>query len=213
MFQLLRKFFKRSQSTIDSNVSFIIVGIGNKGERYHNTRHNIGFCVIDAFVIKCETVAKKKLRNADIVICRTPDRKKAVCAKPSAYVNQSGRAVNELMKTYGLPLSDCLIIVDDLNIPLGELRFRRRGTDGGHKGLKSIIAETGADFPRLRIGIGPLPEGMGRVDFVLGAFEDFDLSVKKESVNKAADAVVYFMKNGIDAAMNRFNKESSLKKI
>jgi len=213
VFQLLRKLFGYSQSSAGLHASYIVVGIGNKGDRYLDTRHNIGFCVIDALIRRCETVAKKKLRHADIVECRTPDATTAVYAKPSTYVNLSGKAVRELLEVASLPLSACLVIVDDLNLPLGELRFRRRGTDGGHKGLQSIIAEAGADFPRIRIGIGPLPQGAARVDFVLGVFDERDRIVKDESVVRAAEAVLYCMKNGIDAAMNRFNKESSIKKI
>ena len=109
---------------------------------------------------------------------------------------------------YNLPLSSWLIVVDDFNLSLGRLRFRREGSDGGHNGLRSIISEIGTAFPRLRIGTGPLPEGASVTDFVLSDFNENEIDKKNEMINSAADAVLYFCKDGIEAAMNTFNKGS-----
>ena len=208
MFSLIKKFFGRSQSGLNQNVSFVIAGIGNKGEKYSNTRHNIGFSVVDALLKKSEEVLRERGCRSEIVISRLPEGDVVSIVKPQTLVNRSGIAIKEVLKRYDLPLSSCLIIIDDFNLPLGKLRFRRSGTDGGHNGLRSIISEMGADFPRLRIGIGPLPEDKDVVDFVLGSFDKQEIEKKDETVNKAADAVLFFCKNGIEAAMSRYNSNN-----
>lgn len=206
MFSVLKNLFKRTQSIPVHNISFIVFGIGNKGRQYHNTRHNIGFCAVDALLIKCVEKLREKCCSSEIAVGRLPYGETAVIAKPQTFVNRSGIAIKELLKRYNLSLSSCLVIVDDFNLPLGVLRFRRRGTDGGHKGLQSIISEVGNDFPRLRIGTGPLPEDIEPVDFVLGSFDEHEIEKKNEVVKKAAEAILFFCKNGIDEAMNMFNK-------
>ncbi len=205
MFSLIKKILFRPQSNQCNNVSFIVCGIGNKGNQYHNTRHNIGFSVIDALLHKCKEMICEKTCSSEVVIGRLPYGETVVCAKPQTYVNRSGIAVKQLVQRYGLPLSSCLVVVDDFNLPLGILRFRRRGSDGGHNGLRSIIAETGPDFPRLRIGIGPIPENTSLIDFVLSRFNEHEIEKRNIAVEKAADAIVFYRQNGIDKAMNHFN--------
>lgn len=206
MFLLSKKLFGIPQSRFNQKVSFIIAGIGNKGRKYLNTRHNSGFLVVDALLKKCEEIARERQCRSEIVVCGLTFGDNVVIVKPQTFVNRSGRAIKEILKLYNLPLSSCLIIVDDFNLPLGKLRFRRSGTDGGHKGLRSIISEIGTDFPRLRIGIGPLPEDTSVIDFVLSNFDKHEIDKKNEAVEKAADAVLFFCKNGIEAAMSNFNK-------
>ena len=205
---LLKKLFGIPHSRFDREVSFIITGIGNKGQKYLNTRHNIGFLVVDALLKKCEETVRERRCRSEIVTCRIPLGEKVAIVKPQTFVNRSGKAIKEIIKLYNQPLSSWLIVVDDFNLPLGRFRFRRDGTDGGHKGLRSIISEIGTAFPRLRIGTGPLPEDTSVIDFVLSNFNKHEIDKKNEIVDKAADAVLFFCKNGIEAAMNTFNKSS-----
>lgn len=208
MFSLIKKFFRRAHPGLNQNVSFILAGIGNKGKKYGNTRHNIGFSVVDALLKKSEVVLREKGCRSEIVVSRLPHGDVVSIVKPQTLVNRSGIAIKEVLTRYNLPLSSCLIIIDDFNLPLGKLRFRRSGTDGGHNGLRSIISEIGTGFPRLRIGIGPLPENTNIVDFVLGSFDKREIKKKDEAVNKAADTVLFFCKNGIEAAMSRYNRNN-----
>jgi len=121
-------------------------------------------------------------------------------------MNRSGEAVWALAKRYGLTIADCLVIVDDFNIPLGKVRFRKDGTHGGHNGLKSISTAVGSEcYPRLRMGVGPLPAGFGIVNFVLGRFEEWEREDVEKVTRIAAEAVVFMIDNGIDTAMNRYN--------
>ncbi len=204
MFSLIKNFFL-PKSRLRSRVSFLICGIGNKGDGYENTRHNIGFSVIDALLKNSEKMFQENRYHADTAISKLPSGEIVVCVKPQTYVNRSGTAVKHLLKWYNLPLTSCLIIVDDFNLPLGSLRFRRRGSDGGHNGLRSIISETGDNFPRLRIGIGPVPKKVSTIDFVLGTFAVDEIEKKNQTVALAADAVDFYCKEGINKAMNQFN--------
>jgi PTH1 family peptidyl-tRNA hydrolase len=126
-------------------------------------------------------------------------------AQPQTYVNRSGDAVKGLLDKFKIPNSACLIVIDDLHLPIGALRFRRSGSDGGHNGLKSIISSIGSDFPRLRVGVGPLPPGGDTVAFVLGDFDSSEKEIIATAIAKAAEAVLFFVDQGIDKAMNRYN--------
>ena len=206
MFLFLKKLFGIPRPGFDREVSFIITGIGNIGEKYLNTRHNVGFLVVDALLKKCEEAQRERRYLSEIVTCRIPLGEKIALVKPQTLVNRSGKAIKEIITLYHQPLSSWLIVVDDFNLPLGKLRFRRDGTDGGHKGLRSIICEIGTAFPRLRVGTGPLPKDTRVIDFVLSNFNKLEMDKKNEIVDKAADAVLFFCKNGIETAMNTFNK-------
>ncbi len=204
MFSTIKIFFL-SRFRSRNRVSFLICGIGNKGEKYDNTRHNIGFCVVDALLKNSEKMFQENRYHADTTISKLLYGEIAACVKPQTYVNRSGTAVKHLLKWFDVPLTSCLVIVDDFNLPLGSLRFRRRGSDGGHNGLRSIISETGDNFPRLRIGIGPVPKNSSTIDFVLSTFAVNEIEIKNKTITLAADAVAFFCKNGINKAMNRFN--------
>jgi peptidyl-tRNA hydrolase, PTH1 family len=186
----------------------LVIGLGNPGAKYDGTRHNVGFDVADGFcaasggdvtepVEYCEAMCRAALCGAV--------RKPVLVAKPLTYMNLSGDAVGALVKRYGLSGERCLIIVDDFQIPLGKLRFRKDGSPGGHNGLKSVSAAIGAGYPRLRVGIGPLPKGASVIDFVLGAFEESERGDVAGMVKAAAEAVAFMVDNGIDAAMNKYN--------
>ncbi len=206
MLSFIKKILNFSQSRHVDKVSYIIFGIGNKGSKYRDTKHNIGFSVVDALLQNCVEIRRGTWCDCKVSICKLASGKVIALAKPQTYVNRSGIALAKLLKHYNLPLSSFLVIVDDYNLSLGILRFRSKGTHGGHKGLVSIISETGNAFPRLRIGIGPLPEAMDVVNFVLGPFSKDVLEKKNTTIKKAVDGVVSFCENGIEATMNKFNK-------
>jgi len=186
----------------------LIAGLGNPGTKYDGTRHNVGFDVADGFcaALDGEVTAPSEYCEA---VCRAAfcgaSRKPVLIAKPLTYMNLSGDAVGALVGKYGLSADRCLIIVDDFQIPLGKLRFRKDGSPGGHNGLKSVSAAIGTSYPRLRAGIGPLPKGASVIDFVLGAFDESERGDVADMVKAAAAAVAFMVDNGIDAAMNKYN--------
>ena len=185
-----------------------VIGLGNPGAKYDGTRHNVGFDVADCF---CAAMGGEAAGRSECceALCRAvfcgAARKPVLVAKPLTYMNLSGDAVGALVRKYGVGADRCLIIVDDFQIPLGKLRFRKDGSPGGHNGLKSVSAAIGPGYPRLRAGIGPLPKGAGVIDFVLGAFEESERGEAADMVKAAAEAVAFMVDNGIDAAMNKYN--------
>ena len=185
----------------------LIVGLGNPGAEYRNTRHNIGFMVIDKLAEKFGVDVQKKMMRAAIGQGLL-DGQKVVLAKPQTYMNLSGQAVVALMNWYKLSPQDLLVICDDLNLDFGRLRLRKKGSDGGHNGLKSITQELGTgDFPRIRLGIGrPSHPEHEQVSFVLGKFGAQDADVLAEVIGRAVEAVAVWTVKGIDAAMNEFNR-------
>jgi PTH1 family peptidyl-tRNA hydrolase len=186
----------------------LIFGLGNPERKYDGTRHNIGFDVIEELcaVLGDGVSAPQIFCEAECrAASRGPGRKPVMLVKPLTYMNLSGDAVSALVNKYGLSAAECVVIVDDFNIPLGKIRFRKDGSPGGHNGLKSITAAIGANYPRLRVGIGPLPAGVAVIDFVLGHFEAAEREKAAEAVKTAAEAVLYMIENGIDPAMNRYN--------
>jgi PTH1 family peptidyl-tRNA hydrolase len=208
MWNLIRKLLAGRPSSLRVADSAVI-GLGNIGNEYVGTRHNVGFEVVDRLGGRLANAKAWTVSSADIIEGVLVGGKPVVLAKPLTYMNRSGTAVAEVLRRFGLPLSKCLVVVDDFNLPLGRLRFRPTGSDGGHNGLKSISGQVGSDFPRLRLGIGPLPKGMGVVDFVLGQFErEEDRHKKDEMTHVAAEAVVYYCTNGMAAAMNEYNSRN-----
>jgi PTH1 family peptidyl-tRNA hydrolase len=183
----------------------VFFGIGNPGRSYQNTRHNAGFLALDQFAgaASCREVYRKASWEA--IYCKR-EGFSAALVKPKTYVNRCGEALADFIKRAGCPLSSCLVIVDDYHLPLGKTRMRPGGSDGGHNGLKSIIAAVGPEFPRLRIGIGPIPEGMDSVQFVLGEFNQGESSAVRSAIAKADEAMFTFAKFGIEKAMNQYNK-------
>lgn len=204
LFDFLRDF--KNPSSFSGKIDFLIFGLGNPGEKYLQTRHNIGFIVADAF-IKCLTEIKtEKSNDAELIFGVFESRIRVAVVKPLTYMNESGIAVEKIIKKFSFPLSASLIIVDDFHIPTGTIRIRKSGSSGGHNGLKSIEAHVGTGYPRLRIGIGPLPSDIGIIDFVLGQFTEHDQEMLKETVPKAVEALKTFINEGVEVTMNRFNK-------
>ena len=187
-------------------MKFLIVGLGNIGDEYDGTRHNIGFRVVDALAKSAGMqfedkpygfVGTMRVKNQILVLL-----------KPSTYMNASGDAVRYWMNKENIPLENVLIVVDDLSLPFGKLRLKPSGSEAGHNGLKSITQQLGTQqYARLRFGIGnDYPRG-GQVDFVLGQFGTEDLATMDERVGIACETIKAFALSGIDFAMNNYNKK------
>lgn len=180
------------------------VGLGNPGARYAGTRHNLGFRVVD---LLADDLGGDWTRASTYLFCEVACASKPLLlVKPMVYMNNSGAAVGDALLRFGIALEDTLVVVDDVYLDLGCVRLRRKGSDGGHNGLASIIEAFGAaGFPRLRMGVGMPPEGMGLVAYVLNGFDEGELDVVERSVRTAADGVACWTALGLDAAMNRYN--------
>jgi PTH1 family peptidyl-tRNA hydrolase len=196
-------FWSKKRATVCAEV--IVFGIGNPGARYRNTRHNAGFMVVDSLE-RSLTDRKRENSSSFTAISGTLAGKKTVLVRPKTFVNCSGDAVVSSCALFGVPLGSCLVVVDDYQLPLGVIRLRRGGSDGGHNGLASIIERCGPNFPRIRLGIGPLPGGKGSVDFVLGSFTNQEKPILEAAIKNASEATVAFCSGGIEKAMNQFNR-------
>ena len=203
LIKILRDFL--NPSPFSKKIDYVVFGLGNPGQKYCQTRHNIGFIVADAFTESLDSVKSYRIKDADIKTGMI-DSKRVAVVKPLTFMNKSGIAVESVLKKTNLPLSAAIVLVDDFHIPTGSIRVRKNGSSGGHNGLKSIEALVGSDYSRLRVGVGPLPVGDTVIDFVLGRFTEHDLEMLKETVPKAVDALKSFINVGIEATMNTFNK-------
>jgi PTH1 family peptidyl-tRNA hydrolase len=180
-----------------------IVGLGNPGNQYHGTRHNVGFAVVD-LLAEGPRAGKFRSRFQAQVAESMEEPHQVLLVKPETFMNLSGRSVRQLMDFYQLPVTDLLVVCDDINLPLGKLRFRSKGSHGGHNGLRNIQEHLGTpDYARLRIGVDA--PGSDAVDHVLGRFRPSERPVIVDAVQTAAQAVVLWIHQGIEAAMNRYN--------
>jgi len=188
---------------IDFWILKAIFGLGNPGTEYRRTRHNVGFEVIDDLARRWRVDLKSSWkRKARLAAVKNRD---VLLVQPQTFMNLSGASVAGIMAFYKLAPADVLIVVDEVQLPLGKLRVRPSGSAGGHNGLKSVIASIGSDFPRLRIGVGRGNEQWDLSDHVLGKFTADELPVVERAVKRAADAVETFITEGVLAAMNQFN--------
>lgn len=189
---------------------FVVVGLGNPGLQYDDTRHNIGFKVIDALAerIRCRV----QIFDTNYFFgTASIDGKEIILSKPWTYMNLSGKSVNALVKKYNVDLDNVLVICDDTALPIGQLRLRSLGTSGGHNGLQSIIDEVGTTlFTRLRCGIGRPVTGEDFADYVLSPFLESEKEEVTKMINRALDAALGFVREGIEKTMNRFNTTISL---
>jgi PTH1 family peptidyl-tRNA hydrolase len=183
----------------------MIAGLGNPGRKYAGTRHNVGFDVLDFVAERHRLDWESAPADAMMAKWRASG---ALLAKPLTFMNLSGHAVGELLRYFKIDLPDLLIVVDDVNLELGRLRARARGTAGGHNGLKSLIAQLGTeDFARLRIGVGRGDARRDLADHVLATFDPDERTVVAETVSRTADAVELFVAEGIGPVMNKFNRK------
>lgn len=182
----------------------IVVGLGNPGAEYQNTRHNIGFLVVDRLAEELKIrIGRRAFKS--LVGEGQYDGEAVLLVKPQTYMNLSGAAVRDALRFYRLSSSDLLVIYDDVNLELGRLRLRTSGSAGGHNGMKSIIAEVGEEFPRLRVGVGHPGGSDGLIDHVLGKWEREEIPIVRDQVEKAAEAALHALREGIEPAMNRYN--------
>jgi PTH1 family peptidyl-tRNA hydrolase len=186
---------------------YLIVGLGNPGRDYEGTRHNTGFSAIaalsDAYQIPVNTKKHKALMGAGLI-----KGNKVLLAMPQTYMNLSGESVRAIVDYYQIdPEEELIVIYDDISLEVGQLRIRKKGSAGGHNGMKNIIRMLGTDtFLRVRVGIGAKPEKMDLADYVLGHFGKEEQADIREGVKNAADAVTEILEKGADAAMNQFNQ-------
>jgi PTH1 family peptidyl-tRNA hydrolase len=185
----------------------LVVGLGNPGRSYQKTRHNLGYRVVDLLSEKHKT--KFKGGRGEYLYCRVVvEGRKVYLLKPLTFMNASGQAVFDSLRFFNLTPPELFVICDDANLPFGSLRIREKGSDGGHKGLRSIIYQLGTEeFPRLRLGIGPAVEGIDLEDFVLQRFEKEEGKNVEELIQRGSQAVESSIILGVRESMNRFNKD------
>jgi PTH1 family peptidyl-tRNA hydrolase len=189
---------------------FVIVGLGNPGKKYENTRHNAGFLMIDALADKYGIQIREKKHKA---LCGTGviEGVKVLLVKPETYMNLSGESVGELMNFYKLdPEEEMLVIYDDISLAPGNIRIRKKGSAGGHNGIKSLISHLSTqNFMRIKVGVGEKPKDWDLADYVLGHFTAEERKVEDEAAGRAADAIRMIITEDADVAMNEFNRKAN----
>ena len=184
---------------------YIIVGLGNPGKDYEKTRHNTGFMAMDKISDKANVHIDRLKYKALTCACEFGG-KSVLLMKPQTFMNLSGESVFAAMDFYKIPLDHVIVVFDDTTLDVGKMRIRKKGSAGGHNGLKSIIANCGGDdFPRIKIGIGKKPEGWDLADWVLGKYSEEDLKTLDGMYENACDAAKLIMDGKTDEAMNKFN--------
>ena len=184
---------------------YLIIGLGNPEEEYSKTRHNMGFNTINQIARQYEIqVNKNKFQglSENTII----EGQKVMLVKPQTYMNLSGNCVKEFMNFYKIEKENIIVIYDDMDIEPGRIKIRKKGSSGGHNGMKSIIQMIGTDeFPRIRVGIGRPDYNGDDINYVIGTIPEKEIPKLEEGIKKAKDAVIEILKNGIDSAMNKFN--------
>ena len=186
----------------------LIIGLGNPGKEYENTRHNVGFNVID-ILAKEYDISVTKIKHKALIGEGRIGSEKVLLVKPQTYMNLSGDSVREFVNFYKLSPEEIIVVCDDINLPVGGIRIRKKGSDGGQKGLRSIIGQLGYDnFTRVRVGVGEKPAGWDLAKHVLSKFTDDEKDDIISGITDAAEAVSIIVKTGdVDKAMNKFNKK------
>lgn len=199
-----RKLLKRSnRSSVPPKL--VIVGLGNPGEEYASSRHNVGFWCVDRIAEEHSISLSRRNRSA-LLGEGVIEGHSVALAKPRTFVNRSGEAITYLLARFRVSPNELLVIYDDIALPLGKIRLRPEGSAGGHNGVKSITQAIGTqDFPRLRVGVGAPPPGSDQIGYVLGSIPDDDMEIANAAVDRVAQAVASVLTEGIDTTMNRFN--------
>ena len=192
---------------------YCIVGLGNPGRQYEETKHNVGFKVIDRLAEKYD-IKVDKFKNKAFVGDGTIRNNRVLLVKPQTYMNLSGESVREIVNFYKIPQERFVVIFDDTSLPCGSVRIREKGSHGGHNGIRNIIDQMGTDqFYRIKVGIGEKPSGWDLADYVLGKFNEDDLPAMDEGMDKAVKGVELMLSRGIAEAANRVNqKPKTMKK-
>lgn len=195
-------FFKKK-----SSFDWLVVGLGNPGMQYENTRHNVGFAAIDVFAEKNGGSFLKHKFDSVYGECAVGD-KRILIAKPQTFMNLSGKAVTAIASFYKIPYENVLIMFDDISLDVGKIRIRRKGSDGGHNGIKDIIQLSGTqDIPRIKIGVGKKPHpDYDLKDWVLGKFPEEQIDELNKAITNASKAAEEIITRGIDSAMNKYSK-------
>ena len=184
---------------------YLIVGLGNPEEDYSNTRHNMGFNVINKLSKRYNIEVNKK-KHKSLIGKGDIEGEKVILLKPQTYMNLSGEAIKDCVNFYKIDIDNIVVIYDDIDIEPGTIKLRKQGGPGTHNGMKSVVHELNTQkFSRVRIGIGMPEEGIDLIEYVIGAIDSDEIAVLEEGINKATDAVVEIIKNGIDIAMNKYN--------
>lgn len=184
---------------------FIIAGLGNPGKDYERTRHNTGFMAMDRVAAECGAKIDK-LKFKSYTALATLGGHRVFLMKPCTYMNLSGEAVTAAMEFYKIPIHNVIVVFDDTTLPVGKMRIRRKGSDGGHNGIKNIIYLSGSnEFPRVKIGIGQRPEGWDLADWVLGRYSDEDLKALSPIFDNTVEALKLIMDGKAEEAMGKFN--------
>ena len=187
----------------------LIIGLGNPGKPYEQTRHNIGFDVIDELANRWNAPLNQSKFNGMYASVHRPEGK-VILLKPLTYMNLSGESVRPLMDYFDIEVEDIIVIYDDLDLETGKLRLRAKGSAGGHNGIKSLIQHLGTqEFNRIRVGVNRPPAGMKVADYVLSKFSKDDQVVVKEAIDKSCDAVETALKKPFSDVMNQFNKKKN----
>lgn len=199
-------FFKKKTFASSSAPEFLIVGLGNPGEKYAFTRHNAGFLCLDLLAEK-QGADVRKIKFKGVMGETTLGGKRCLLLKPQTFMNNSGESVRDAAAFYKIPPERILVIFDDVSLPCGRLRIRRKGSDGGHNGVKSIIYHLHSDaFPRIKVGVGEKPDPeWDLADWVLSAFTKQELTALREAADHACDAAEHIVRGDIDEAMRLFN--------
>jgi PTH1 family peptidyl-tRNA hydrolase len=186
-------------------LTYLLIGLGNPGREYANNRHNFGFMLIDRLAVRLDARGMK-VQSKAIVMNAAYEERKLILAKPQTYMNLSGQSVQGLIHFYKLLLTNVMILSDDLDLPFGTIRIRASGGPGGQRGLSSVLEQLGTkDVPRLRLGIGRPPGRMDPASYVLQNFSRDNLQAISEILDRAADATLTFVTDGLEKAMTRFN--------
>lgn len=185
---------------------FLLVGLGNPGQKYARTRHNVGFDVVDRLGERWG-IAVTRSSSQSLVGDGLVKNERAVLMKPQAYVNRSGGPVRAAMDFYKVPIANVIVVHDELEVPFGKVKIKRSGGHGGHNGIRDLNQHLGTDYPRVRVGTGRPPEGWDPSDFVLARWKDDEGQEVLRMIERACDAMESVVTEGVDAAMNRFNGE------
>ena len=185
---------------------YVIAGLGNPGREYEGTRHNVGFMTLDALADKYNIDVREKAFKG-LIGKGVIEGNKVILVKPQTYMNLSGECIRQVMDYYKVDPSEFIVIYDDISLVPGGIRIRKKGSAGGHNGIKNIIAHLGTqEFPRVRIGVGEKPARMDLADYVLGRFHGEEKAIMEDARKRAAKAAVMMMNEGLQAAMNEYNR-------